>query len=53
MVKESLNESFDKREAYDKLMELGVEENMTVALCNFFDSNQLSEFIEFLEEEWT
>ena len=41
----------NKGECYDKLIALGVDKPMTVALCNWFSSADLTEFIEFLEEE--
>lgn len=41
----------NKAELYDRLKELGVDETTTIALCNFFSSSGLEEFVEFYEEE--
>jgi hypothetical protein len=40
-----------KEDLYDKLIILGVEDNMATALCNWFSSAELEEFVEFLETE--
>ena len=40
-----------KRECYDRLLNEGVNERTAIALCNFFDSTELEEFVEFLEYE--
>lgn len=40
-----------KENCYDRLVELNIEENLINALCNWFDSRELEEFVEFLEEE--
>ena len=40
-----------KKDLLIKLEELGVAENMTKALCDWMDSSELSEFVEFLEDE--
>ena len=41
-----------KEKLYDRLEELGVDERMKIALCNYFDSKELEEFVEFLEDEF-
>ena len=60
-VKESLNEAgipknqgkiLDKKQLYAELLDLEVEENMIIALCNYFESYELRGFVEFLQEEW-
>jgi len=40
-----------KGKLYDRLMLMGMERNMAVAICNWFDSAELEEFVEFLENE--
>jgi len=40
-----------KEELANRLEELGVEEKMVIALCNYFNSNELTEFVDFLEDE--
>jgi len=53
LVKEILNEEFQsKTDLFIRLRDLDVEEKMNIALCNFFDSHELVEFVEFLENEW-
>ena len=40
-----------KEKLYNRLEELQVDERMNKALCNYFDSRELEEFVEFLENE--
>ncbi len=35
----------------DRLDELGVDEKMSRALCNWMSADELEKFVEFLEEE--
>ena len=41
-----------KEKLYDRLEELGVDERMKIALCNYFPDHTLEDFVEFLEDEF-
>ena len=34
-----------------RMSDCGVDENMSIALCNYFSADELEGFVEFLEEE--
>ena len=40
-----------KEKLYDRLQNMNVEENLIIALCNYFDSSELEGFVDFLKEE--
>jgi hypothetical protein len=49
MVNESKSDLYNR--LYDRLLSLQVSEEMARALCSFFGSSILEEFVDFLEEE--
>jgi hypothetical protein len=40
-----------KASLYDRMLELGVAQNVVIALCNFYNFNELLELVEFFETE--
>ena len=40
-----------KEELYDEMLDMGVKPAMARALCNWMDSSELAEFVEFLSTE--
>ena len=40
-----------KDELFDIMNDMGIDNSMIVALCNYHSTSELNEFVEFLEEE--
>ena len=40
-----------KAELYDEMLDLGVQPAVAKALCDWMDSSELAEFVEFLSAE--
>ena len=52
LVLESLLTESRKENLYARLLALNIEDQVAVALCNYFDSVELEGFVVFLEEEF-